>query len=102
MRKDFREGHSQTESFIEQAKELRLPIGLVQHDRDTKFTKKFIEALMQQNVKPIRNQFRAPNTNAYIERFVQSISQECLERFVIFEPKHMDHLCQEYLGHYHQ
>jgi len=91
-----------TQSFIEQAKELKIPVGLVQHDRDTKFTKKFAEFLKQRKVKPIRNAFRAPNTNAYIERFVQSIGQECLDRFVIFGPKHMDHLCREYLEYYHQ
>ena len=93
---------AQTSSFMEQAKEIKLPIGLVQHDRDTKFTRKFDELLKQQKVKPIRNAFRAPNTNAYIERFVQSIGQECLDRFVIFGPTHMDHLCQEYLEYYHQ
>ena len=83
----------QTESFIEQAKELKLPISLVHHDRDTKFTKKFIEVLKQRKVKPIRNPYRARNTNAYIKRFVQSIGRECLDRFVIFGPTHMDHLC---------
>ena len=93
---------AQTESFIKEAKELKLPIGLVQHDRDTKFTKKFKEVLQQNDVKPIRNPYRAPNTNAYIERFVQSIGQECLDRFVIFGPTYMDHLCHEYLEHYHQ
>lgn len=93
---------AQTESFIKEARELKLPIGLVQHDRDTKFIKKFKEVLLQNDVKPIRNPYRAPNTNAYIERFVQSIGQECLDRFVIFGPTHMDHLCQEYLEYYHQ
>ncbi|MGV3607188.1 MAG: integrase core domain-containing protein [Planctomycetaceae bacterium] len=92
---------AQTNSFMEQAKELKIPIGLVQHDRDTKFTRKFDELLKQQKVKPIRNAFRAPNTNAYIERFVQSIGQECLDQFVIFGTGHLDHLCQEYLEHYH-
>jgi putative transposase len=37
-----------------------------------------------------------------VERFIQSISQECLDRFVIFGEKHMDHLCQEYLAYYHE
>ncbi len=92
---------AQTESFIEQAKELKLPIGLVQHDRDTKFTQKFKQVLKQRRVQPVRNAFRAPNTNAYIERFVQSIGQECLDRFVIFGEAHMNHLCQEYLEYYH-
>ena len=44
---------------------------------------------------------RSPNTNAYIERFVQSIKQECLDHFVIFGPEHMDVLVGEYVEHYH-
>ena len=51
---------AQTESFIEQAKELKLPIGMVQHDRDTKFTQKFRQTLSDQKIKPIRNPYRAP------------------------------------------
>ena len=57
---------AQTESFLEQAKERKLPVEQVQHDRDTKFTQKFRQTLSDQKIKPIRNPFRAPNTNAYI------------------------------------
>jgi len=42
----------------------------------------------------------SPNTNAFVERFIQSIGQECLDRFVIFGEQHMNHVCQEYLAHY--
>ncbi len=45
--------------------------------------------------------FRSPNTNTFVERFIQSIQQECLDRFVIFGEQHMDHVCREYLAHYH-
>lgn len=38
--------------------------------------------------------------HAVVERFVQSIQQEFLDRFVIFGETHMDHMCQEYLQHY--
>jgi len=39
--------------------------------------------------------------NAYAERFVQSIKQECLDHFVVFGTQHLDHLCKEYLEYYH-
>jgi putative transposase len=44
---------------------------------------------------------RSPNTNAYVERFVQSIKQECLDHFAICGPEHMDHLVREYVEYYH-
>ena len=37
-----------------------------------------------------------------MERFIQSISTECLDRFVIVGERHMDTLCAEYLAHYHE
>ena len=36
--------------------------------------------------------YRSPNLNAYIERFVQTIQQECLDHFLIFGEKHFDYL----------
>jgi putative transposase len=33
---------------------------------------------------------------------IQSISTECLDRFVIFGERHMDSFCAEYLAYYHE
>jgi putative transposase len=38
--------------------------------------------------------------NAFVERFVQSIKQECLDNFVVFGAAHLDVLCREYLEYY--
>jgi putative transposase len=71
-------------------------------DRDRKFlAKEFEGALQPAGVKVHRLAFRAPNTNAYVERFVQTIKQECLDKFIIFGPEHMDHLIREYVDYYH-
>ena len=92
---------AQAKSFVEQARERDLPVRYVQRDRDTKFTRTFDQELKDHKVQRIVNAFRSPNTNAFIERFIQSIGQECLDRFVIFGAQHMNHLCQEYLEYYH-
>jgi putative transposase len=39
--------------------------------------------------------------NAYVERFVQSIQQECLDKFIAFGREHLDHLISEYTTYYH-
>jgi hypothetical protein len=46
-------------------------------------------------------QYRSPNQNAYIARFVQAIGRECLDKFIVFEQEHLDHVCREYVEHYH-
>ena len=93
---------AQAESFVKQARARGLPVARVQRDRDTKFTRSFDRTLKASRVKVVKNAYRSPNTNAYVERFIQSISTECLDRFVIFGERHMDHLCADYLAHYHE
>ena len=93
---------AQAESFVKQARGNGLSITYVQRDRDRKFTKSFDAKFKSLRVKMKPGAFRAPNTNAFVERFIQSIGQECLDRFVIFGEQHMDHVCQEYLAHYHE
>ena len=44
---------------------------------------------------------RSPNTVAFVERFVQTIQQECLDHFVVFGEAHLNHLCREFVEHYH-
>ena len=53
-------------------------------DRDTKYTNDFRGHLDQEGVKPVRCPVRAPNCNAYAERFVRSIKEECLDRMILF------------------
>lgn len=47
------------------------------------------------------SEYWAPNANAFFERFIESIQQECLDRFVVFGSGHIDQICAEYLEHYH-
>jgi len=47
-------------------------------DRDTKYTEAFRDYLDREGVKPVRCPVRAPNCNAFAERFVRSIKDECL------------------------
>jgi len=50
------------------------------HDRDPLFTKSMIEMLASGGVKSVKLPPKSPNLNAYAERFVRSIKQECLNR----------------------
>jgi hypothetical protein len=42
-----------------------------------------LELLEAERIRVIRTPFRAPNCNAYAERFVRSIKEECLDRVVL-------------------
>lgn len=92
---------AQTDRFVQQARGQKLRVATVQRDRDSKFTKAFDQVLRSKHVKVKLNGYRSPNTNAFVERFVQTIQQECLDRFVVFGEKHMDAICSEFLAQYH-
>jgi putative transposase len=91
----------QAEAFIDHAKEVGLPAGEVVRDRDLKYSKGFDLALEAGGARVIPAPFRAPNVNAYVERFVQTIGQECLDKLIVFGEEHFDYVAAEYLAYYH-
>ncbi len=72
------------------------------HDRDPLFTLAFGEILRGSGVEPIRLPPRSPNLNAYAERFVRSIKEECLDRVVPLGESHLRLIVQEFVEHYHR
>ena len=45
---------------------------------------------------------RSPNLNAYAERWVRSIKEECLSKLILFGEKSLQRVVSNYLEHYHQ
>ena len=91
---------AQGEAFVQEARRSGLKVAQVMHDRDNKFTQQFDRTLKRLRVKVKRTAFRSPKTNAFVERFIQSLQQECLDKFVVFGEQHGDVLVREYLAHY--
>ena len=71
------------------------------HDRDTKYCQDFTQVLHSSGIKTIKLPPRSPNLNAYAERFVRSIKEECLSKFILLNEKMLHHVLKEYLAHYH-
>jgi hypothetical protein len=70
-------------------------------DRDTEYTEEFRGNLDREGVKPVRCPVRAPNCNAFAERFVRSIKEECLDRLILFGEASLRRALREYVAHYH-
>ena len=71
------------------------------HDRDTKYTTSFGNIFKSVGIMPLKLPARSPNLNAFAERFVRSIKEECLDHLILFGERSLRHVLKEYLAHYH-
>jgi putative transposase len=69
-------------------------------DRDAKFSGPFDEVLRTEGVRVIRTPIRTPRANAFAERFVRTVRQECLDHVLIHDPRHLERVLQAYVAHY--
>jgi putative transposase len=91
----------QAEAFYQHVGDNQLPADIVFHDADGKFGRDFDAKLKSYGLRPRRLAPFSPNTNAFAERWVQSIEVECLDHFIALGAKHLDYLVSQYLAYYH-
>ena len=72
-----------------QLAEREIPLGLLIHDHDSKFTAAFDTVFESQGVEIVDIPYQAPNANAYAERWVRTVRQECLDKLIIFNERHL-------------
>ena len=70
-------------------------------DRDRKWTPSVRQLLATSGIRIVQTPFQAPNANAYAERFVRSIKEECLSRVIPFGERHLRRTLAEFIEHYH-
>jgi hypothetical protein len=72
------------------------------HDRDSKFCPSFRQLIEAGRVKTMPLPARSPNLNAYAERWVRSVKQECLSKLILFGERPLRRALQQYVAHYHE
>ena len=72
------------------------------HDRDTKFTDSFRAIVRSSGVEPLKLPARSPNLNAYAERWVKSVKDECLSKLIFFGEASLRRALRNYVTHYHR
>ena len=71
-------------------------------DRDRKWSRDVRRRLRDAGIRVVLTPERAPNANAYAERFVRSIKEECLDRMIPIGERHFRRAVTEYVEHYHR
>jgi len=77
-----------------------IPIRFLIHDRDTKFTQSFDTVFRADKMTIIRTPYRAPNANAFAERWVRTVREECLDKLIIINQRHLRHVMVDYISYY--
>jgi transposase InsO family protein len=72
------------------------------HDRDSKFAASFDEVFRSEGIKVIHTPIRAPQANAYAERFVRTVRAECLDWLLILGRRHLEHVLRIHTAHYNR
>jgi len=70
-------------------------------DRDRKWSHAVRQQLGDAGIRVVFTPERAPNANAYAERFVRSIKEECLNRTIPLGERHFRRSLGEFVAHYH-
>jgi putative transposase len=71
-------------------------------DRDTKYSRQFRRLIAAESgTAVIRLPPRSPDLNAYAERFVRSIKDECLNRMIFVGQASLRRAISEFIAHYH-
>jgi putative transposase len=72
------------------------------HDRDTKFCAAFKQIIDDAGINRVPLPPRSPHLNAFAERFVRSVKEEALSRFILFGENALRHVLNAYIAHYHE
>jgi transposase InsO family protein len=71
-------------------------------DRDAKYTSMLDEVFTTEGIEILRSPPQAPRANAYAERWVRTARRECLDRTLIYNPRHLLATLNEFVAHYNE
>jgi putative transposase len=69
-------------------------------DRDSKFTDVFDAVFASEGIRILRTPVQAPRANAIAERWIGTLRRELLDRILILNRRHLEHVLAEYTMHF--
>jgi transposase InsO family protein len=96
--------HPDAEWVVQQARNLsvqhdHLP-RFILHDRDGKFNEAFDAFAEAIGSRIIKLPARSPNLNAYAERWIRSVREECLDQIIVLSERHLRYVLKEYVDYF--
>jgi putative transposase len=94
--------NQQARQMVWKLEEQGIKVRFLLHDNDRKFTEMFDTMFRSIDIKVIHLPYRAPNANAFAERWVRTVREECLDKLLIFNEGHLRRVMNEYVAHYNR
>jgi putative transposase len=79
-----------------------VPFRFLIRDRDSKYVSSFDEVFHTDGARVICTPIRAPQANAFAERWVRTIRAECLDWVLILGHRHLERVLGVYVEHYNR
>jgi putative transposase len=70
------------------------------HDRDAKFTCSFDTVFKAEGIEAVLTPYMSPKANAFAERWVRTVREECLDQLLIISDGHLHRVLIEYIQYY--
>ena len=70
------------------------------HDRGAKFSETFDAVFREVGTEPVKLPPQSPNLNAFAERWIPSVKDECLDQLIRFGERSLRHALHEFLAHH--
>ena len=90
----------QARQFVWNLEETDANLKFLIHDGDSKFINAFDNAFKSSGFHVIHTPLRAPDANAYAERWVRTVREECLDHLLIMNQTHLKRVLDSYIGYY--
>jgi putative transposase len=90
----------QARQVVWELAESKAAIRFLIRDRDSKFTKTFDTVFQSEGTHIIQTPFQAPNANAFAERWVRTVREECLDQILILNEPHLRRVLKTYDDYY--
>ena len=53
-------------------------------------------------IEAVKTPVRSPRANAFAERWVRTVRQDCLDHLLVFSRRHLESILGEYIEHYNR
>jgi putative transposase len=90
----------QARQLVWQIEEAETNFRCLIRDNDSKYTEAFDNVFESHQTRIIPTPIRAPNANSYMERWIRSVREECLDHILVINEGHLRRVLNEYINYY--